>query len=116
MLGVSIPLLLVAHDPILIGVVLGTAILITPVTNSIVVGYRVALAPDELQGRVQAASTLISFSAGWVGPLVVGLLFQHAGPTATIIVLTGWSLGLIGAATASRAVGTPPLPALTRFG
>jgi MFS family permease len=115
-IGVSIPILLVAHDPILIGIVLAAAILITPVTNSIVVGYRVALAPDELQGRVQAASTLISFSAGWVGPLVVGLLFQHAGPTATILVLTGWSLGLIGAATASRAFRTPPLPALTRSG
>jgi hypothetical protein len=63
--------------------------LITPVTNSIIVGYRVVLAPDRLQGRVQAASTLISFSAGWLGPLVVGFMIQNASSGATILGLAG---------------------------
>lgn len=116
MLGLAIPLLLVAHNAILIGLILAAAIVITPLTNSIVVGYRVALTPDELQGRVQAASTLISFSAGWLGPLAVGLLFENAGPTATIVVLTGWALGLVAAASASRAVRTPPVLPATRSG
>jgi hypothetical protein len=56
-LTLAIPLLLVAHNALLLGLILAAAELITPVTNSIVVGYRVALAPDRLQGRVQAAST-----------------------------------------------------------
>ncbi|MBV9195522.1 MAG: MFS transporter [Solirubrobacterales bacterium] len=104
----SIPLLLVAPGALLLGAIVAVAELITPVTNSFVVGYRVALAPDRLQGRVQAASTLISFSAGWAGPLVVGLLLQGAGETATVLALTGWALVLAVAATGSRAFRHPP--------
>jgi len=107
-LALSLPLLLVAHNALLLGAIVAAAELITPVTNSFVVGFRVALAPDRLQGRVQAASTLISFSAGWLGPLAVGLLLQDAGETATILVLTGWALALALAATGSRAFRHPP--------
>jgi predicted MFS family arabinose efflux permease len=107
-LALSIPLLLVVHEALLIGVIMAAAELITPVTNSFVVGFRVALAPDRLQGRVQAASTLVSFSAGWLGPLVVGVLLQGAGESATILVLTGWALMLALAATLSRALRHPP--------
>jgi MFS family permease len=108
MLALSAPLLLLAHNAILIGLIMAAAIVITPVTNSIVVGYRVALTPDHLQGRVQAAQTLISFSVGWLGPLAVGILFQLAGPAATILVLTGWALGLVTVAGASEAFRHPP--------
>jgi hypothetical protein len=107
-LALAIPLLAVVHQALLLGVILAATELITPVTNSIVVGYRVALAPDRLQGRVQAASTLISFSAGWAGPLAVGLLIQSAGPTATVLVLTGWALILAAVATGARAFRHPP--------
>jgi MFS family permease len=103
-----IPLLLVAHNAVLFGVILGAAELMTPVTNSIVVGFRVALAPDRLQGRVQAASTLISFSAGWLGPLAVGFLVQNAGSTATILALASWALLLAVSVTASRTFRHPP--------
>ncbi|MGI8505318.1 MAG: MFS transporter, partial [Solirubrobacteraceae bacterium] len=71
-------------------------------------GFRVALAPDRLQGRVQAASTFISFSAGWLGPLGVGFMLQSAGSTATILVLTGWALLLAIGATAARPFRHPP--------
>lgn len=108
MLALSLPLLLLAHNAILIGLIMAAAIVITPVTNSIVVGYRVALTPDHLQGRVQAAQTLISFSVGWLGPLAIGLLFQLAGAEATILVLTGWALGLVIVALASQAFRHPP--------
>jgi MFS family permease len=109
MLVLAIPLLLAAHNGLLIGVILAAAELITPVTNSIVIAYRVALVPDHLQGRVQAATTLVSFAAGWLGPLAVGLLLQHAGSTATILTLTGWSLALALSAAASRAFRHPPV-------
>ena len=108
MIAFSIPWLLLAHNAVLIGVIMGAAELVTPVTNSIVVSYRVAAAPDRLQGRVQAASTLISFSAGWLGPLAVGLLLESAGSTATILTLAGWSALLAVAATLSRSFRHPP--------
>lgn len=108
LLALSIPLLLVVRSALLFGALVAVAELITPVTNSIVVSFRVALAPDRLQGRVQAASTLISFSTGWLGPLVVGLLLQAAGASATILVLTGWAVLVAGVATGSRAFRHPP--------
>jgi predicted MFS family arabinose efflux permease len=110
MLVATIPWLLLAHEAVLIGAILAVGVLITPVTNSIVVSYRVALAPDWLQGRVQAASTLISFSAGWLGPLAVGLLVEDAGVTATILALTGWSVLLTAVAAGTRSFRRPPTP------
>jgi MFS family permease len=74
MITLAIPVLLVAHNALLLGFAVAAAELITPVTNSIVVAYRIALTSDRLQGRVQAASTLVSFCAGWLGPLVVGFI------------------------------------------
>lgn len=111
MIAISMPFLLVAHNALLLGLIVAAAELITPVTNSIVVSYRVALAPDRLQGRVQAASTLISFSAAWLGPLAIGLLLQHAGSTVTILVLSGWGLILAVCATSARAFRHPPVGA-----
>ncbi len=108
MIALSLPWLLVAHSAVLLGLIVAVAELVTPVTNSIVVSYRVGLAPDRLQGRVQAASTLISFSAAWLGPLLIGQLLAHAGSTATILTLTGWGLALALFATASRAFRHPP--------
>jgi predicted MFS family arabinose efflux permease len=65
-LAVALPLLMLAHNALVLGLIVAAGTLITPVSNSIVVGYRVALAPDRLQGRVQAASTLSpSLRDGW---------------------------------------------------
>jgi hypothetical protein len=108
MLALAIPWLLLAHNAVLLGVIVAAAELITPVTNSIVVSYRVALSPDRLQGRVQAASTLVSFSFGWLGPLLVGFLFQSSGATATILTLSGWALLLAVGASCSQAFRHPP--------
>jgi MFS family permease len=99
----AILLLLVVHSAPLLGLCAAAAELITPLTNSIVVGYRVARAPDELQGRVQAAATLISFSAAALGPLAVGLLVAGAGPSAAVLALAGWMAALAVAALATPA-------------
>jgi hypothetical protein len=100
--------MLVTHEAIVLGILVGAAEMITPVTNSFVVSYRVALAPDSLQGRVQAASTLISFSAGWLGPLAVGLLLQQAGANATVIVLACWAAVLALAVLTAPVFRHPP--------
>jgi MFS family permease len=109
-IALVLPLLLVAYNALLLGVILAVAELVTPVTNSIVVSYRVALAPDRLQGRVQAASTLLSFSAGWLGPLFVGFMLQNAGSTPTILAISGWALLLALVAILTPALRHPPNP------
>ena len=101
-------MLLLAHSAILLGLIVGAAEFSTPVTNSIVVSYRVALAPDRLQGRVQAASTLISFSAASLGPLAIGFLLENTGSTATILAVCGWAATLAVIAILSSALRHPP--------
>lgn len=108
-LAAALPLLAVVRSAPLLGLIVGAAELITPVTNSIIVGLRVALAPDELQGRVQAASTMISFSAGWAGPLSVGFLLQNTSATATVLALTGVALVLAFVAVTARSFRNPPV-------
>lgn len=99
-----VPLLLIAHAAVLIGLIIAAAEFPTPLSNSIVSGYRVAATPDHLQGRVQAAGTLVTMSLGWLGPLMVGFVFSQGGPTATILLLIGWAFAL--------AIATSLAPAL----
>jgi hypothetical protein len=96
--------LLVAHNVLLIGVLVGAAEFATPVANAAVSGARIAATPDELQGRVQAATTMIAMSLGWLGPLAVGTIFEHSGATTTVCVVAVWTLLLAIAATTA-----PPL-------
>jgi predicted MFS family arabinose efflux permease len=96
--------LLVVHGPVVIGLLVAAAEFTTPLANSLVAGARIAVTPDELQGRVQAASTMIAMSLGWLGPLVVGFAFQHAGPTSTVLIVAGWSLALALIATSAPAL------------
>lgn len=107
LVGVALTLL-AARAPLLIGLLVGACELGTPLTNSIVAGARTAIAPDHLQGRVQAASTLLSMSLGWLGPLAVGVLFQSTGATTTTVVLIAWTIGLAGAATLAPALREGP--------
>ena len=112
----TLPLLLVAHAAVPLGLIAACSELLTPTVNAMVVSRRVAEAPPALQGRVQAASTLIAFSAGWLGPLAVGLLFQQTGSSATILVLVGWALALTAAAIAAPALRRPLAGAPPRLG
>jgi predicted MFS family arabinose efflux permease len=109
--------LLLIRVPLVIGLLIAAAEFITPAVNSVVAGARVAATPDRLQGRVQAASTMFAMSLGWLGPLAVGISFEHGGSTTTILILAGWTL--IPAAIATLAPGLRanlprPLPATNR--
>jgi predicted MFS family arabinose efflux permease len=112
-LAVALPLLLLVHDALLLGAIVAAAELITPVTNSIVVSARVGLAPDRLQGRIQAASTLVSFSVGWVGPLLAGVMIDAFGATATIAAISGWALLLAVIASIAPALRHAPTAELS---
>ena len=68
------------------------------------------LTPDRLRGRVQASSGLLSSSLAWLGPLSVGGLFQYAGETVTVAVVSGWVLILAVGATAAPSLRTIPQP------
>jgi predicted MFS family arabinose efflux permease len=108
LVGAVLALLLV-HDALAIGVLVAGAELLTPTVNSVVAGARVAAAPDHLQGRVQAAATMATMSLAWLGPLAVGVCFEHWGSTTTNLTLADWMLIPMTIATLARALHEDPL-------
>jgi MFS family permease len=103
--------LLLVHNALVIGLVIAASELVTPTINSVVAGARVAATPDQLQGRVQAAATMFNMSLAWLGPLAVGLSFEHGGSTTTILIIAGWTLIPATIATLAPALrGNPPRP------
>ena len=68
--------------------------LAAPVTDSVVVSYRIALTPDRLLGRVESVRSSISLLAAPLGPLVAGLLLATTSARMTVAVFTAVGLGL----------------------
>ena len=63
-----------------------------PTTNATVIGYRVAVVPDRLTGRVNSAARTIALCGAPLGPLSAGLLLSATSPRLTI---AGYSLFLV---------------------
>ena len=55
-----------------------------PMTDSVVVGYRIAVTPDRLLGRVEAVRSSIALSITPLGPLVAGFLLEKISARETI--------------------------------
>ncbi len=74
------------------------AAFITPPVSSVVIGYRVAVTPDRLTGRVNGVARTIAVAGAPLGPLVAGLLLGAFSPWTTVAVFTGIlaALALVG--------------------
>ena len=81
---------------------------VLPITDSVVIARRLAMTPDRLLGRVEAARTTIARTAQPLGPLVAGLLLGAVSSRATVALLACVSAALAVCGTASRALRTPP--------
>jgi hypothetical protein len=66
-----------------------------PVTDSVVVGYRVAVTPERLLGRAESVRSNIARLIDPLGPLAAGLLLSVVSARATIAVFVAWSAGLL---------------------
>lgn len=99
---IFIPLLLIAHSPVAIGLVVAATMLPLILSSSVLVGRRLALAPDHLRGRVMASAGFVGSALTWIGPLAIGFLYQYAGEDATILALSGVCLLVALAATLAR--------------
>jgi hypothetical protein len=60
--------------------------LFLPTTSATVIGYRVAVVPDRLTGRVNSAARTIALCGTPLGPLSAGLLLSTTSPRLTIAV------------------------------
>jgi Transmembrane secretion effector len=79
-----------------------------PVTDSVVDGYRVAMTPDRLLGRVEAARTTIALMVLPAGPLVAGFLLEHVSARLTIAVFAACALSLFAWGVLSPALRSAP--------
>jgi MFS family permease len=79
-----------------------------PSTNSVVHGYRMAMTPDRLLGRVESIWRTISMLLAPLGPLVAGILLDALPARATIGVFTAVGLVLVVWGTLSPAIREAP--------
>jgi predicted MFS family arabinose efflux permease len=79
-----------------------------PVTDSVVMGYQVAMTPDRLLGRVESVRSNISLLIAPLGPLVAGLLLESMSARETIAVFALCGLGLALWGTLSPAIREAP--------
>jgi MFS family permease len=92
---------------VLVGGMLPQAIVI-PATDSVVVGYRVAVTPDRLLGRVESVRSNLARLIDSLGPLAAGLLLSATSARVTVAFFVGWSGALLAWGMASPAIRAAP--------
>ena len=92
---------------VLVAGILPTALAI-PSTDSVVNGYRLALTPDRLLGRVESVRTTIALLIAPFGPLAAGLLLGPVSARATIAVFAAVALALALWGTLSPSIRAAP--------
>ena len=86
------------------------ASLAIPVTDSVVIGYRLAVTPDRLVGRVESVRSNIALALTPFGSLTAGLLLGAVSPRLAIGVFAVIALPLAAWGTLSRAIRDAPAP------
>ena len=81
---------------------------LAPALNAVVIGYRTAVTPDHLIGRVSSVARNIALLAQPLGPLVAGLLLGAYSGRVTILVLGGICVALAVVSTLSPSIRNPP--------
>src|SRR6266487_6499645 len=82
--------------------------LAVPSTDSVVHGYRIAMTPDRLLGRVESVRSTISLLIAPLGPLTAGLLLSSVSERATIAVFAAFGLVLAVWGTLSPSIRDAP--------
>ena len=84
------------------------AVFFGPTLNAMIIGYRVAMVPDRLQGRVNSVARSLALVALPLGPVVAGVLLGAFSPRVTVLFLLLWLLALAVVTTASRTIRGAP--------
>lgn len=86
------PLYLLAPKFFFLGVISALIYLTVPIYNIVQFSYRLALIPDELQGRVNSTFRLLAFGFNPLGAVLSGFLLQRIGTTPAVIFFSVWCL------------------------
>lgn len=88
-----------------------------PTVNAVVIGYRVAVTPDRLTGRVNSVARTIALCGAPLGPLAAGLMLGATSPRTTVAVFTGILAVLAAFSSLSPSIrNAPSLDELARLG
>src|SRR4051794_243470 len=71
------------------------SIFIVPTLSSSVIGYRLALAPEALVGRVNSVARTIALAGAPLGSLAAGFMLAAWSPQATVAILCVFAVGLL---------------------
>ena len=97
-------------SPWLVGAMLCIGLLLNPAGNAAGQSYRVAITPDELQGRIASSSQFLGFTTIPLAPLLGGWLLETYGAaTATTMLLVAAALTAL-IPTLARSVRSVPRP------
>ncbi len=83
------PLEAAAVSPLMLIAGAALADMMIPIYNVAQVSYRLSLIPDALQGRVNSAYRLPSYSSGLLGTAVGGVLLGLLGPRPVLWIIAG---------------------------
>ncbi len=84
------------------------SMLFLPTVNAVVIGYRVALVPDRLTGRVNSVARSLALCAAPLGPLSAGFLLGAFSARTTIAAFAGFLFLLTLVASASPSIRHAP--------
>jgi hypothetical protein len=84
------------------------AVLLTPSVNAVMIGYRTAIVPDRLVGRVTSVARTVALFGAPIGPLVAGLLLGSLSPRETVGVFVALLFALALAGTLSPSIRVAP--------
>ena len=79
-----------------------------PTLNAMIIGYRVAIVPDRLQGRVNSVARSLALVALPLGPVVAGLLLGSFSARVTVAAMVGFLAVIAVVATTSRSIRGAP--------
>jgi hypothetical protein len=97
-------------DPNVYVLLAGSApmVLFGPTVNAVIIGYRVAVVPDRLRGRVNSVARMLALSGSPLGALLAGTLLGAFSARVTVAVLLGWLILLAAIATLSPSIRKAP--------
>jgi len=87
--ALAMPLEAAAVSPLMLIAGAALADMMIPIYNVAQVSYRLSLIPDALQGRVNSAYRLPSYSSGLLGTAVGGVLLGLLGPRPVLWIIAG---------------------------
>jgi len=79
-----------------------------PTVNAMIIGYRVSIVPDRLQGRVNSVARSLALFGLPLGPVVAGVLLGSFSARTTVAFLVAGFVVLAVVTTASRAIRDAP--------